>query len=93
MFNAMNAVSDEASLLHMPPYKNKWLIVAIFFSVSLHCAILYIPFFNKIFGIMPLDAQEWGLVLIFSIPVVFIDELIKFYARLSSPSKRKIKVE
>jgi len=42
---------------------------------------------------MPLDAQEWGLVLIFSIPVVFIDELIKFYARLSSPSKRKIKVE
>ncbi len=93
MFNAMNAISDEASLLQMPPYKNKWLIVAIFFSVALHCVILYIPFFNKIFGIMPLDAKEWGLVMIFSIPVVFIDELIKFYARLTFSSKRKIKVE
>jgi Ca2+-transporting ATPase len=93
MFNAMNAISDEASLLTMPPYKNKWLIVAIIFSVTLHCIILYIPVFNKIFGIMPLDAREWVLVIIFSVPVVFIDEVIKFYARLTSPRRRKVKAE
>jgi P-type Ca2+ transporter type 2C len=93
MFNAMNAISDEASIFTMPPYKNKWLIVAIIFSVTLHCVILYIPIFNKIFGIMPLDAKEWVLVLIFSVPVVLIDEIIKFYARLTSPKRRKVKTE
>jgi len=93
MFNAMNAISDEASLLQMPPYKNKWLIVAIIFSVTLHCVILYIPFFNNIFGIMPLDAKEWGLVIIFSAPVVLLDEVIKLYARLTWPKRRKVKSE
>ena len=93
MFNAMNAISDEASLVTMPPYKNKWLILAIFSSVTLHCVILYIPFFNNIFSIMPLDAKEWILVLIFSIPVVFLDELVKFYTRLSGPNKKKLKTQ
>lgn len=91
MFNAMNAISDESSLLKMPPYKNKWLILAIFSSMTVHCVILYIPFFNKIFGILPLDVSEWILVLVFSIPVVFIDELVKLYVRLTTKYKtRKI---
>jgi Ca2+-transporting ATPase len=90
MLNAMNAISDEASLVTMPPTRNKWLILAIFSSVTLHCMILYVPFFNNIFAIMPLDAKEWVLVLVFSIPVVFLDELVKFYTRLSA-NKKKLK--
>lgn len=90
MFNAMNAISDESSLLKMPPYKNKWLILAIFSSITLHCMILYVPFFNEIFGIAPLDCKEWMLVLYFSIPVVAIDELIKLYVRSTNKRKRKI---
>jgi Ca2+-transporting ATPase len=92
MFNAMNAISDEASLITMPPTKNKWLILAIFSSISLHCVILYIPFFNNIFSIMPLDCKDWLLVLAFSIPVVFLDELVKLYTRLSAP-KKKLKTQ
>ena len=84
MFNACNAISDESSLLSMPPYKNKWLILAIISSVSVHCGILYIPIFNRIFGIVPLDLTEWTLVIVFSFPVVIIDELIKLYVRGTS---------
>jgi Ca2+-transporting ATPase len=93
MFNAMNAISDESSLLKMPPYKNKWLIIAIIFSVTLHCVILYIPFFNNIFGIMPLDLSEWALVIVFSFPVIIIDELIKAYVRLTSNKGGKRKTD
>lgn len=93
MLNAMNAISDESSLLTMPPYRNKWLIIAIILSVGLHFVILYIPFFNEIFGIMPLDASEWLLVLIFSFPVILIDEMIKFYVRHSYKKGQKPKVE
>jgi Ca2+-transporting ATPase len=93
MFNAMNAISDEASLVTMPPHKNKWLILALFSSITLHCVILYIPFFNNIFSIMPLDAKEWILVLVFSIPVVFLDELVKIYTRFTSNKNKKLKIE
>jgi Ca2+-transporting ATPase len=86
MFNAMNAVSDEQSVLVVPPYKNVWLLIAITFSCSLHCVILYIPFFAKIFGLAPLDCSEWMLVFYFSIPVILIEEVMKFISRMTSSS-------
>lgn len=82
MFNAMNAISDESSLLSMPVWLNPWLLVAISFSMILHFAILYIPFMNQVFGIMPLDQKEWILVLIFSFPVVLLDEFMKIFVRI-----------
>lgn len=95
MFNAMNAISDESSLLTVTPLQNYYLIGAILFSVSIHCMILYVPFFNEVFGIMPLDLKEWILVICFSIPVIFIDELIKLFVRnfLSTNTTHAIKHE
>lgn len=81
MFNALNAISDESSLLQMTPLANPYLIVAILGSISVHCIILYVPFFNEVFGIMPLDLKEWYLVILFSAPVVLIDEIIKLFVR------------
>ncbi len=88
MFNAMNAVSDEQSIFVLPPYKNKWLIMAIMFSVILHCVILYIPILASIFGIAPLDFKEWLIVIMFSLPVIVIDEIMKFFCRLFSGKRR-----
>jgi Ca2+-transporting ATPase len=94
MLNAMNAVSDESSIIIMHPFKNLWLILAIFFSVSLHCMILYIPFFNKIFGIAPLDLNEWILVMIFSVPVILIEELTKILVRaINNRNIKKVKTD
>jgi Ca2+-transporting ATPase len=81
MLNALNALSEDGSLLQMPPWVNPWLILAIIGSLALHCVILYIPVFNKIFGILPLTGAEWILVFAFSIPVLFVDELLKVYSR------------
>ena len=44
MFNALNALSEDGSLLHMPPWANPWLLVAMFVSFGLHFLILYVPF-------------------------------------------------
>lgn len=94
MFNAMNAISDESSLFKMPPYRNQWLILAVCSSVSLHCLILYIPFFNNIFGIAPLDLNEWILVLIFSFPVIIIEEATKVFVRfVNNRNAKKIKID
>lgn len=81
MFNALNALSENSSLLVVAPWKNMWLIGAITLSLSLHALILYTPFLAAIFGTTPLNFAEWMGVLMFSFPVIIIDEILKLLSR------------
>merc|ERR1712127_81475 len=81
MLNAMNSLSENQSLLKMPPWVNIWLLLAIGLSMSLHFMILYVPFFNTIFHICPLNMDEWMAVLKISVPVCILDETLKFISR------------
>ncbi|CAF1543852.1 unnamed protein product [Adineta ricciae] len=81
MLNALNSLSENQSLLKMPPWTNKYLLGAIALSMSLHMMILYIPMFNTVFQICPLSCEEWFAVIKISLPVVLLDELLKFIAR------------
>ncbi len=48
----------------------------------LHLGILYIPFLQGLFSIEPLKWPEWQAVLLISLPVIFIDEGLKYLERL-----------
>ncbi|KIJ17451.1 hypothetical protein PAXINDRAFT_168107 [Paxillus involutus ATCC 200175] len=78
MFNAMNSLSENESLLRLPVWKNPFLVAAIALSMGLHFAILYIPFLTAMFAITPLNWAEWKAVLYLSAPVLVIDEVLKF---------------
>lgn len=93
MFNALNALSEDGSLLHMPPWVNPWLLAAMAMSFGLHFLILYVPFLAEVFSISPLTLQDWKLVLYFSLPVIFIDELLKVYGRMQNAKAQKIRME
>ena len=81
MFNAINALTEDASLIKTGIWLNPFLLIAIAISIGLHCLILYIPFLQNIFGVVPLTAQDWCLVILFSFPVFIIDEILKFITR------------
>ncbi|XP_058210763.1 calcium-transporting ATPase 4, endoplasmic reticulum-type-like [Rhododendron vialii] len=81
MFNSLNALSEDTSLLTMPPWVNPWLLLAMTISFSLHFLILYVPFLAHVFGIVPLGLNEWILVLTVAFPVILIDEVLKFVGR------------
>ncbi|KAK0429506.1 hypothetical protein QR680_011410 [Steinernema hermaphroditum] len=81
MLNAMNSLSENQSLLKMPPWTNVWLCAAIALSMSLHFIILYVDIMATIFQITPLCWAEWVAVLKISLPVVLLDELLKFISR------------
>eukprot|EP00891_Asterochloris_glomerata_P005322 jgi/Astpho2/5322/fgenesh1_pm.00075_%23_6_t len=81
MFNALNALSEDGSLLSMPPWCNPWLLVACGVSFGLHFLILYVPLLADVFSIVPLSVTEWCLVLLFAFPVILIDEVLKFIGR------------
>ncbi len=93
MLNAINALSDESSLLTVGIFANPSLIVAILGSVLLHCMICYIPFFERIFNTVPLSKQDWMLVLLAAGPVILIDELLKILARSRTRAALKARRE
>ncbi|XP_071742227.1 calcium-transporting ATPase 4, endoplasmic reticulum-type-like [Rutidosis leptorrhynchoides] len=87
MFNSLNALSEDESLLTMPPWVNPFLLMAMSVSFGLHFLILYVPFLAQVFGIVPLSLNEWLLVLAVALPVILIDEILKFVGRLTQGSQ------
>ncbi|POM66081.1 Calcium-transporting ATPase 1, endoplasmic reticulum-type [Phytophthora palmivora] len=81
MFNALNALSEDGSLITMPPWSNPYLMIAMVVSFAMHFVILYVDVLADTFSVIPLDLNEWLMVLAFSLPVIVIDEVLKFVGR------------
>jgi Ca2+-transporting ATPase len=88
MFNALNAISEDGSLLQIPPWVNGWLLLAMASSFVMHFVILYVPFFANIFAIAPHTTVEWMIVVAFSFPVIAIDEVLKAVGRNMNEKER-----
>lgn len=61
MFNALNSISENQSLLKLPPSKNMKLVYSIIISLLLHMLIIYIPYFSvsdAIFGYYPIRCTD-----------------------------------
>ena len=89
MLNALNAISEDNSLLTMSPFVNPYLLLAIAGSIGLHMMIVYVPFMATIFGIAAMNVQEWILVMAFSSPVLIVDELLKVLGRQFNEAELK----
>lgn len=87
MFNALNALSEDGSLLTTPPWVNPYLIIAMVASFGLHFVILYVKALNPMFYVVPLNFQEWLLIILYSFPVILIDEVLKFFGRRMNASR------
>ncbi|CAI5971971.1 unnamed protein product, partial [Closterium sp. NIES-65] len=91
MFNALNNLSENQSLLVLPPWSNLWLLAAITLSMILHFLILYVPALAVLFSVGPLSWPEWRAVLLFSFPVIIVDEILKVFSRNVSAHPAKAK--
>ncbi|RKP39152.1 calcium-transporting ATPase [Dimargaris cristalligena] len=94
MFNAVNSLSENESIFTLPIWSNMYLVYAIILSMLLHFMILYVPFFSSLFSILPLNSVEWQAVFWISLPVIAIDEVLKFVSRtwiqpVSTKAKRE----
>ncbi|XP_031813244.1 sarcoplasmic/endoplasmic reticulum calcium ATPase 3 [Sarcophilus harrisii] len=75
MCNALNSVSENQSLLRMPPWLNPWLLGAIAMSMALHFLVLYVKPMPVIFE-LPRCFEG-----IFPLPVILLDEGLKYLSR------------
>lgn len=96
MLNSLNALSENRSLFEVGVFSNIWLHLAILTSIGIHCLMLYVPLFARVFSTVPLGINDWLLVMAFSMPVIFIEEVLKWISRkkfaFSGPVK-KLKTE
>ncbi|XP_055797486.1 sarcoplasmic/endoplasmic reticulum calcium ATPase 1-like [Salvelinus fontinalis] len=81
MFNSLNSLSENQSMIRMPPWVNFWLLGAIVLSMSLHFLILYVEPLPLIFQVTPLTWCQWIVVLKISFPVILLDEALKYISR------------
>lgn len=81
MLNALNSLSENQSLIMMPPWTNIWLLMAMALSFGLHFVLLYVDTLASVFSVCPLTIDEWWVVLKLSLPVLLLDETLKFIAR------------
>ena len=89
MLNALNAISEDNSLLTMSPFVNPYLLLAMASSIGLHIMIVYVPFMAKIFSIYAMNKAEWILVFAFSSPVILVDEVLKTFGRMFNKAELK----
>ena len=59
MLKALSAVSLDSSMISVPPWKNKWLMLGVAVPTALHMAVMYYPPLAGIFGVAPLSGEEW----------------------------------
>jgi len=81
MCNALNSLSENQSLVRMPPWSNFWLAAAMTLSMSLHFMIIYVDPLPMVFKLTHLNVDQWLMVLKLSFPVILLDEILKFVAR------------
>ena len=81
LFKALCSVSVDSSILKVGPQKNPWLLFGVAVPFMLNMVIIYTPIFSDSFGLVALNEQDWMHVLLWSFPIVLIDELQKVIYR------------
>ena len=84
MLNALNALSENQSLLVVTPLSNLYVVLACALSFLLHLIIIHVPVLAGIFHVAPLNSEEWLHVLYLSLPIVLLDEVLKAISRYTT---------
>ena len=61
--------------------ENKWLLVAIAFSLATHLAVVYLPFMQTAFHTVPLTLTDWIVATVVSSSLLFGLEVAKIFLR------------
>ncbi len=78
--NGINCRSEKKSIFKMPFLSNKYLISGLVIAFFLHLSILYIPFFQNIFSVVPLSIGDWIKIAIVGSTILWAEEIRKFFA-------------
>ncbi|MDN3511140.1 MAG: HAD-IC family P-type ATPase [Candidatus Jettenia sp.] len=81
LFQSFNCRNARRSLFAIGPFTNKKLLLAAGISLAMQVSIIYIPYFETIFKVIPLEPGDWILIFGFSSFTFIIMEIVKLFMR------------
>lgn len=76
-FNVFNCRSDKKSIFRIKLFSNFYLIIAFVCVVLAQIFALYTKPFNKFLNTMPINLNDWIVVLVVASSILFVDEIYK----------------
>ena len=59
-------------------FTNKWLLVAIAFTIALQACAVYVPFLQEALHTTAMGWEDWGIIILVSLPIFVITEIYKW---------------
>lgn len=81
LFHAFNVKSVHQSLAQSNPFANKMLNLGILVSFVMLAVTIFVPGFNQLFHVTPLDLVQWAVVFAAGFAMIIIVEAVKFVQR------------
>jgi Ca2+-transporting ATPase len=79
LFYSLSMRNPTKSLLKIGVFSNMFLIGSLIVGVLLQFVVISIPFLAKAFGVHFLSLSDWGLVILFSLIPLIVNEIIKVF--------------
>jgi magnesium-transporting ATPase (P-type) len=73
--------THRASVFTVGLFSNRWVLVGIVFEIVVAALLMYVPVLARFFGMAPLGALDWLVVLTFAPVIFFADEARKAVVR------------
>ncbi|HCC08149.1 MAG TPA: ATPase [Clostridiales bacterium] len=87
--HSINVRSNKKSIFEIGLFSNMYLIWAILITAFLQIIVVVVPPIAKIFKVVPLNFEQWSIVLLASFAIIPIVEIVKIVVR--SIDKNKVK--
>jgi Ca2+-transporting ATPase len=84
LFRAYTVRSERVSIFRLGIFSNRWMQVAVGFSILLLLVVVFVPFFQPIFNTHPLALTEWAVVLGLALIPAVAEEITKAVLRTRS---------
>ena len=78
----LNCRTERESVFKVGIFKNKRVLLGIVVEILLISALSYIPFLQNIFNTAPLGWTDWIFLALLPFPILLLEELRKYIARL-----------
>lgn len=85
LFYSLSMRNPVKSIFKIGLFTNKYLIGAIIVGISLQLVVISIPVLATAFGVNFLSLSDWGLVFLFSLIPLFVNEIIKLFVKPEKP--------
>jgi len=90
LFNTYNCRSASSSLFSLGLFTNKWVSYACALSFLMLLAVLYVPFLQVAFGIVPLSLADWAVIIPLAFTVIIVVEIQKLIVRWQERKRKSV---